>query len=242
MFGLPAYVHSDRGSSFLSKELKDWLHSKGVVTSRSTPYNPRGNGQVERFNDIIWTTVKLALSSKQLSVNQWEMVLLDAMHCIRTLITTATNETPHERLFSYQRRSATGTSMPSWLMSPGKVFIKKHGVASKYDSQVEEVELLEANPNYAHIRDASGVEKTVSLRDIAPHTGNSIQIDNTANLGEQNLGEQSNRYDQEVPLPSLLPVTQEEPAMLSDAVVVNSEPTVSRRSSRISKPPNRLDL
>ena len=46
IFGLPAYVHSDRGPSFMSEELKNFLQSKGIATSRTSPYNPRGNGQV----------------------------------------------------------------------------------------------------------------------------------------------------------------------------------------------------
>ena len=47
MFGMPSYVHSDRGSSLISSELKHWFLSKGIATSRTTPYNPTGNGQVE---------------------------------------------------------------------------------------------------------------------------------------------------------------------------------------------------
>ena len=57
IFGMPGYVHSDRGSSFMSKELKDWLLSQKVPSSHTTSYNPRGNGQCERFNGIIWKTV-----------------------------------------------------------------------------------------------------------------------------------------------------------------------------------------
>ena len=33
---------------------------------------------------------------------------------------------------------------------------------------VDEVELIEANPQYAHIRYQNGRESTVSLRDLAP--------------------------------------------------------------------------
>ena len=33
MFGMAGYVHSDRGSSFISKDLKDWLISKNIGTS-----------------------------------------------------------------------------------------------------------------------------------------------------------------------------------------------------------------
>nr|XP_045591172.1 uncharacterized protein LOC123753226 [Procambarus clarkii] len=45
IFGMPAYIHSDRETSFMSKELKGFLLKKVVATSRTTPYNPRGNGQ-----------------------------------------------------------------------------------------------------------------------------------------------------------------------------------------------------
>ena len=40
IFGTPAYVHSDRGQSFMSTDLRDFLHSRGIATSRTTPYNP----------------------------------------------------------------------------------------------------------------------------------------------------------------------------------------------------------
>ena len=35
LFGMPSYIHSDRGSSFMSYKLKNFLHSKGVATSRT---------------------------------------------------------------------------------------------------------------------------------------------------------------------------------------------------------------
>ncbi|XP_068222901.1 uncharacterized protein [Palaemon carinicauda] len=39
-----------QGASFMSQELKLNLSQKGVATSRTTPYHPMGNGQVERYN------------------------------------------------------------------------------------------------------------------------------------------------------------------------------------------------
>ena len=44
IFGMPGYIHSDQGSSFMSNELRNYLHTRGIATSRSTPYNPEGNG------------------------------------------------------------------------------------------------------------------------------------------------------------------------------------------------------
>ena len=74
------------------------------------------------------------------------IVLPVALHSIRSLINIVTNETPHERLFNYQRKSATGYSVPTWLSEPGKVLLKRFVKNSKYDPDVIEVEHLEANP------------------------------------------------------------------------------------------------
>lgn len=152
----------------MSAELKSFLFSKGIATSRSTAYNPRGNGQVERYNGVIWKAVSLALRSRDLRVENWEVVLPDALHSVRTLLSTATNETPHERLFRYQRRSTSGNSIPTWLARPGEVVLMKRHVRQKYDPLVDEVELIEANPQYAHVRLPDGRETTVSIRHLAP--------------------------------------------------------------------------
>ncbi|XP_054259721.1 uncharacterized protein LOC128984427 [Macrosteles quadrilineatus] len=85
----------------------------GVATSRTTAYNPQGNGQAER-------------------------------------------------------RSSNGKTTPSWLMNPGPVLMKRPVRSSKYEPLVEEVLLLEGNPEYSHIRYADGRETTVSSRKLAP--------------------------------------------------------------------------
>ncbi|GFW69689.1 retrovirus-related Pol polyprotein from transposon opus [Trichonephila clavipes] len=117
IFGMPSFIHSDRGSSFMSHELKSFLTSQGIATSRTTPYNPAGNGQVERYNGIIWKTIQLALRSNRMKTEQWEGVIQTALHSIRSLLCTATNATPHERMFSHPRRSHNGCSIPTWLTS-----------------------------------------------------------------------------------------------------------------------------
>ena len=151
LFGMPACVHSDRGPLFMSNELKQWLCEKVIATRRTIPYKPQGNGQTERYNGIIYKTVELAFKTKELPIKHWEIVLLDALHSIRSLINTITNERPHERTINYQRKSATGYFLPSWLSEPGKVPLKQFLKNLKYESDVTEVELLEGNPQYAYI-------------------------------------------------------------------------------------------
>jgi len=168
LFGFPSYIHSDRGSSFMSDELRQYLLSKGIASSRTTSYNPRGNGQVERENATVWKAVLLALRSKGLPVTRWQEVLPDALHSIRSLLCTATNATPHERMFVFPRKSSSGTSLPSWLTYPGPVLLRKHVRTHKSDPLVERVQLLHANPQYAYVAYPDGREDTVSIRDLAP--------------------------------------------------------------------------
>ncbi|XP_064072074.1 uncharacterized protein LOC135193461 [Vanessa tameamea] len=165
-FGTPLYIHSDRGSAFISKEFTEFLSSLGIACSRTTPYNPRGNGQVERLNGTLWKTLQLALRTREMPIESWEQFLPMSLHTIRSLLCIPINTTPHERLFNHPRRSPHGESLPSWLI-PGPVLMKKN-IRNKNDPYVEEVELLQSNPYYSFVKHKNGRESTVSNRNLAP--------------------------------------------------------------------------
>jgi len=44
LFGMPAYIHSDRGTAFISHALTSYLHRHGVACSKTSVYNAPGNG------------------------------------------------------------------------------------------------------------------------------------------------------------------------------------------------------
>ena len=91
----------------------------------------------------------------------------EALNSIRTLLCTATNQTPHSRFFNFDRRSHHGKSLPEWLCKPGPVLLRKFVRSGKNDDLVRKVDLIEANPMYARIRYRDGRESNVSLRDLA---------------------------------------------------------------------------
>ena len=99
--------------------------------------------------------MQLILKTKQLPNSSWETVLPETLHAVRSLLCTSTNATPHERFLSFPGRSMISKSLPSWLIQPGPVLLRRL-VRNKNESLVDEVELMEANPNFAHIRFPDG--------------------------------------------------------------------------------------
>ena len=132
---------------------------------------------MERYNGIIRRNIKLALCTNNLPIQQWEKVLPDALHSIQSLLSTATNTTPHDRFFNFPHRSSQGSSVPSWL-TPGPVFLRRFVCSNKNDDLVDEVELTDVNPTYANIHYPDGCESTVSLKDLAhcPPASNNCEI------------------------------------------------------------------
>ena len=65
--GVPSYIHSDYASYFTSRGIKNYLTSRGVVSSHSFNYHPPGYSRVERYIGVIWRSVKLAFKSRKLA-------------------------------------------------------------------------------------------------------------------------------------------------------------------------------
>ena len=99
--GTVGFVLSDNASSFSSLEFKAHLTQRCIASNKCSIYHPSGNGQAERTVQTVWKTIQLALKTANLPHEQWEMMLPNALHSIRSLLCTATNATPHERFFAF---------------------------------------------------------------------------------------------------------------------------------------------
>ena len=104
-------MHSNNAKCFVSKEIELFLNERGIASAFSSVYNPSGKSQCKRFNGIIWNISKLALRTRGLKTSQWEMVVPESLHALRSLLCSATNEVPHDRFFKFTRCSMFGMGL-----------------------------------------------------------------------------------------------------------------------------------
>ena len=103
-----------------------------------------------------------------------------------------------------------------------KVLYKRQVRHSKNDPLVDEVHLLEANTQYAHIRFPGGRESTVSTKHLAPTAERLEEIEVTP----------------EQPPPQ--PLVKSEASVAPAPIIPSESGLTLRRSTRTSKPPERL--
>ena len=240
------FVHSDRGPSLMSEELRSYLLSRGIASSHSAAYSRRGNGQVERYVQTTWKLVLLSLKMHSFPTSEWERVMPEALHSMRSLINVSTNQTPHDRFFNFSRRSMCGSSTPSWLQPGNSVYVRKFVRQSTADPLVEKVELLHTNPSYAFIKYQDGRESSVSLRDLAPCPAvHKTLTDNPINQIIDSLASKTKDLPSNVPTPvDTFPIPelpQDQPTPTEDTTSPIVSPTnpspTPRRSSRVPKQP-----
>ena len=113
------------------------------------------------------------------------MFIPEVLHSLLSLLCTATNEVPHDRFLKFPRLSMFGTNAPIWMTEPGPLHVRKH-VRDKYNPVVEEMDFLNANPNYAVVRSPEGREVNVSAKDIAPIPAGPEQANESQSLSQSN--------------------------------------------------------
>ncbi len=100
-FGIPAQIHTDGGKEFVNKLLAELCEMLNVQHSKTTPYHPQCNSQVEVFNK----TVKKYLASyvDETTLN-WDEFLPALMLAYNTSYHSTIATTPFELLFGVRPR------------------------------------------------------------------------------------------------------------------------------------------
>jgi transposase InsO family protein len=119
LFGAPEALHSDRGLEFVNRLLQDIALHLGFRLSRTTAYNPAGNGVTERMNRTITQLLRVLASENQ---SQWDRVLPQVMYTYNTSRHETTKLTPHSIMFGSEapdlHSADTNQSYAGWDSTP----------------------------------------------------------------------------------------------------------------------------
>ena len=95
-FGAPETLHSDQGRNFESAVIRELCALLDIRKTRTTPYHPQSDGQVERFNRTL-----AGMLSRYVSDNQkdWDVPLPHVLMTYRSSVHEATKYSPFFLMF-----------------------------------------------------------------------------------------------------------------------------------------------
>lgn len=98
VFGIPQDIVSDRGPQFTSRFWRSFCQSLGASISLSSGFHPESNGQTERINQSLETTLRCMVGHNPSS---WSSYLLWAEYAHNTLRSSSTGLSPFECQFGF---------------------------------------------------------------------------------------------------------------------------------------------
>ncbi|CAN6678225.1 unnamed protein product [Malus baccata var. baccata] len=95
-YGVPETIVTDRGPSFISKEVEEFASKYKIKMIQSSPYYPQSNGQAEASNKILVNIIKRMVID---SPEKWHEMLGNTLWAYRTSKRAGTGTTPYALTF-----------------------------------------------------------------------------------------------------------------------------------------------
>ena len=91
-FGCPLEIHTDQGRNYDDKLFSSVCELLEITKTRTTPYRPCSNGQVERYNRTLLQLIRCFLKGNQ---KHWDDHLQQLAGAIRSTVNRSTSFTPN---------------------------------------------------------------------------------------------------------------------------------------------------
>ena len=125
-YGEPEQVHTDQGGEFEGFLMQDVYTLYSLNKSRTSPYHPEGNAQVERYNQ----TIASMLSVLSTSYYDWDLKISMAVSSYNATINSTTGFTPNKLWFGRELYLQADRVIPE---NP----LKKRKTREKYVERLE---------------------------------------------------------------------------------------------------------
>jgi Integrase zinc binding domain/Integrase core domain len=105
--GICEHLHSDRGTEFVNSTIEHLTRKFGIKHTKSTPYYPQANGQVERFNRTLVNSLRKMTEGQK----DWDEFIAPTLFAYRTTPQTTTKISPF--MITYGREARLPIDKPN---------------------------------------------------------------------------------------------------------------------------------
>lgn len=117
-FGAPYYIHTDQGSNFDSQLMKALCDIYRVTKTRTTPYHPSSNGQVERYNRLLTQLIRCYIQKR---TDNWDQDLQLLAGAIRSMEHRSTGHTANMMMLGEEVNRPVDILFQTMGQSTGKM-------------------------------------------------------------------------------------------------------------------------
>ena len=182
-YGFPERLHADQGRDFESQLIKELCSLAGIRKSRTTPYHPQGNGQVERFNQTLISMLGTLDAEKK---KNWRLHVRPLVHAYNCTKNSTTGMSPYSLMFGREPRLPI--DLQFGINNPPKSAVSHHKyVQDLRDSLRRAHEVAAAQAAKAASYNKERYDRRV--RDQALEVGDRVLVRNVGLTGKHKLAD-----------------------------------------------------
>ena len=154
--GVPLMLHSDQGREFESDLWQEMCHYLAICKTRTNPYRPQSDGQVERFNRTLIQVLKPLVNE---NMDDWDEQVEFVVHAYNSTVHASTNCSPNLLVFGED------------LIMPADLVFGLVGISPEAPCTVMFVERLRDRFKYAYDYVRKNLVKSANWQKVGYDTG-----------------------------------------------------------------------